>query len=48
MDLEGIILSEKSQTEKDKYYLITFYVAFKKTKQMNKTNEQTKQTYSQI
>ena len=30
MDLEGIMLSEKSQTEKDKYYMISLYVKPKK------------------
>ena len=37
MDIEGIILSEISQTEKDKYHMIYPVVESKKTKQ-NKTN----------
>ena len=36
MDLEGIMLSEISQTEKDKYCMISLYGNLK-----NKTNEQT-------
>ena len=34
MDLEIIILSEVSQSEKDKYHMIS-YVESKKTRQMN-------------
>ena len=30
MDLKGIMLSEISQTEKDKYYMISLYVESKK------------------
>ena len=44
MDLECIILSEISQTEKDKYHLIPLYV-----KSKNKTNKRKKtETDSQI
>ena len=35
MDLETIIPSEISQTEKDKYHMISLYVESKKMKQMN-------------
>lgn len=36
MDLEGISLSERSQTEKDKNHMISLYV---ESKQMNKTRQ---------
>ena len=39
MGVEDIMLSEISQTEKDKYHMILPYVESKKTKQMNKHNE---------
>ena len=39
IDLEGIMLSEISQTEKDKYHMISLICAIYK----NKTKEQTKQ-----
>ena len=35
MGLEIITLSETSQTEKDKYHMISLYVEYKKMKQMN-------------
>ena len=45
MDLESIMLSEISQTEKNKYYMFT-YVWNLKTKQTNKYNRT--ETDSQI
>ena len=39
MDLEGIMPSEISLTEKDKYYMVIFICA----NYNNRTNEQTKQ-----
>ena len=33
MELEGIMLSEISQTDKDKYYMISFSCGIKKIKQ---------------
>ena len=36
MDLEGITLSEINQTEKDKYYMISFIYEIQNPKQMNK------------
>ena len=44
MDLEIIILSEVSQTEKDKYRMISLYVESKKRVQMNLSTKQ-KQSY---
>ena len=38
-NLEGIMLSETSQTEKDKYCRIALICGFQKTKQMNKLNK---------
>ena len=38
MDLEGIMLSEKSQTEKEKYCIVSFIYGVLK----NETDEQTK------
>ena len=38
MDLKGIMLSEISQTEKDKHCMISLLSRIKKTKQMNKHN----------
>ena len=38
MDLEGILLSERSQIEKDKYHMISLYTWTPKSK----TNEQVK------
>ena len=39
MDLEGIMLSEISQTEKDKYHMISFTCGSKeKNKQIKKTD----------
>ena len=35
MDLEGIMLSEISQTEKDKYHVISLMCGISKTKQAN-------------
>ena len=43
MDLEGIMLSEISQTEKDKYHMVLLICGILKTKQSNKQNE--KQTH---
>ena len=45
MDLEGIMLSEKSQ-EKEKYCVISLYVESKKNK--TKTNEQTEQNRNRV
>ena len=46
MDLEVITLSEVSQTEKDKYHMISLiYSIFKKMIQMNEFTQQ-KQTHS--
>ena len=45
MDLEGTVLSEISQKEKDKYCMISLLCVIKKTTQNNprpKINEQTK------
>ena len=36
MDLEGIMISEISQIEKDKYHMISLTCGILKTKQMNK------------
>ena len=44
MDLEGIMLSEISQTEKDKYYIISTYMQ----KLKSKTNEQTKHNINRL
>ena len=38
-DLEAIMLSEVSQTEKHKYCMISLLCGFLKTKQMNKRNK---------
>ena len=38
MHLEGSMLSEISQTEKDKYHMISLICKTSKTKQMNKQN----------
>jgi len=38
MDLQGIMLSEISQTEKGKYHMISLHVDSKKTKETNKIN----------
>ena len=40
MDLETVILSEVSQTEKDKYRMISLYVESKKRVQMNLSTKQ--------
>ena len=51
MDLENIILSEVSQTEKDKYYIISYICRILKIIQMNiyiklkQTHRHRKQTY---
>ena len=37
MDLEGILLGEMSQTEKDKYLMIYLYVESKKPNKQTKT-----------
>ena len=39
MDLEGIMLSEISQREKDKYCMISLTCGIYETKQMNKHNQ---------
>ena len=39
MDVEGIMLSEISETEKDKYCMLSLICESKKTKQMNKYNQ---------
>ena len=39
MDLEGIMLSEISQIEKDKYHMISLLCGILKTKQINKHNK---------
>ena len=46
MDLEGIMLSEISQTEKDKYCMISLMCGIKKIQQNSKYN--TKEEDSQI
>jgi len=46
IDLEIIILSEVSQTEIDKYYMISVYAESKKIKQVNFFTKQ-KQTHRQ-
>ena len=38
LDLEGIMLSEITQIEKDKYCMISLTCRIQKTKQMNKQN----------
>ena len=43
MDLEGIMLSETSQTEKDKYCYYLYMVSKKYNKQMNTAKQ--KQTH---
>ena len=37
-NLEAIMLSETSQTEKDKYCMVSLMCGFQKTKQVNKLN----------
>ena len=39
MDLEGIMLSEISQTENDKYCVLSLICGIKKIKQMNEYNQ---------
>ena len=39
MDIEGIILNEVSQTEKDKYCMFYLYAESEKQNQMNKHNK---------
>ena len=39
MDLEGIMLSEISKTEKDKYYTLSFICGILKIKQRNEYNK---------
>ena len=39
MDLEGIMLSEISQTEKNKYCMISLYVESKKIQQTSECNK---------
>ena len=43
MDLEIIILSEVSQTEKDKYHMVLLYIESKTNKQKEQMNLFTKQ-----
>ena len=43
MDLKGIMLSERSQTEKDKYYMISLIYEIQKIKLVNITKK--KQTH---
>ena len=38
-DLEGIMLSEMCQTEKDKYYIISLYVQSKKQNEQTNRNK---------
>ena len=45
LDLEGIILSEISQMEKDKYRRISLY---EESKKQNKTNGQTKENKNKL
>ena len=47
VDLEGIMLSEINQTEKDKYHIISLICGIIKTKQTNKTesNSHTQRTH---
>ena len=42
MNLKAIMLSEISQTEKGKYYMIPVVCGIQKIKQMNKYNKQGK------
>ena len=44
MDLEGIVLSEVSQAEKDKYHVIPFICGISKTKQRNTQKTETDST----
>ena len=44
MDLEDIMLSEVSQTQKDKYHMISFICGIEKTKQMNKQKSRKRPT----
>ena len=46
MDLQGIMLSEISQTEKDKYLMLLHICGIKKIKQTSEYN--TKETRSQV
>ena len=46
MDIEGIMLSEISQTEKEKYCTFSLICGILKTKQMNKYNKT--ETHSKI
>ena len=39
MDLKGIMLSERSQTEKDKYYMISLIYEIQKIKLVNITKK---------
>ena len=41
MDLKGIVLSEISRTEKDKFHMIPHVYGIYKTKQMNKHTAET-------
>ena len=47
MNLKAIMLSEISQTEKGKYYMIPVVCGIQKIKQMNKYNKQGKDTQTQ-
>ena len=44
MDLEGIMLSEISKTEKDKYYTLSFICGILKIKQRNEYNKTEEET----
>ena len=44
MDLKGIMLSEGSQTEKDKYYMISLIYEIQKIKLVNITKKKDSQT----
>ena len=48
INLEGIMLGEIHQMEKDKYYMIHSYVGYKinKINQQSKTNRQTKKNHT--
>ena len=48
MDLEGIMLNEISQTEKDKYHMISLICGIQKISQMNKHKKTETETESKI
>ena len=47
INLEGIVLSEVSQTEKDKYHMISLICRIQRTKQMNKQMERNRLKYKE-